>query len=108
VLADGMPKKLRLTGAEIRALVPKKRLNSGLFSLLWAPSSAPKVSVVVSKKVAKTAVARNRMKRRTREALRSLHLHNGAHLIIAKSPALSADMATLRDDLTALLSKIAH
>ncbi len=52
----------------------------------------PKFSVVVSKKISKKAVVRNRIKRITREAFRNIMkeipMQNGFYLFLVKNPDL--------------------
>lgn len=68
-----LPKAERLRKAKDFALLSQKgrAVFHPLFTLRFRPSSQPsKVGFVASTKVFKTAVARNRAKRRMREALR--------------------------------------
>src|SRR5687767_14358894 len=102
-----MPKKNRLSGAEIRRLVPIKRLNSGLFSLSISKAAGlPKISCVVSKKVSHKAVVRNRVKRRMRAALRELPLPAGtASILSAKPGAATAEYTAIREDIAELIAR---
>lgn len=56
-----------LQSSDIRKLfqTPSKRMSNSAFQVLWAPSSEPSLrfSVIVSKKVDKSAVVRNRLRR---------------------------------------------
>jgi ribonuclease P protein component len=104
-----MPKKNRLTGAQIRRLSPEKRLSSSLFSLSIAPQEPKEAQIacVVSKKVSQKAVVRNRVKRKMREVLRSLAplpAHT-AIVLTAKKQAVDTPYATLRDDVAALIHR---
>jgi ribonuclease P protein component len=104
-----MPKKHRLSGAEIRRLSPEKRLNSSLFSLSASKNAVTgtKVACVVSKKVSMKAVVRNTVKRRMRTALRTVSLPEGLSLILtAKKPAAEAPLATVRDDVASLVERL--
>lgn len=61
-----------LSRAEIAHTMKKgKRANGALFSYVFLPSPVGRASVVVSKKVAKTAVGRNLLRRRAYAALRA-------------------------------------
>ncbi len=64
-------------------------------------------TVVVGKKVAKGAVTRNRIKRRTRAALKSLQMPAGFDLVIfPKEKVLDLPFEVLVDNLSALIKKI--
>ena len=58
------PKKARLTASEVREVLARgKSIRVGVFSGKWIDGGPRKVAVVVAKKQAKTAVARNRLRR---------------------------------------------
>ncbi len=104
-----MPKKQRLTGAQIRRLKTEKRLISSLFSLSVSKNEAPlaQIACVVSKKVSPKAVVRNTVKRRMRAALRSTTLPPHVSLVLtAKKAAADASYADLREDVAHLVVKL--
>lgn len=105
-----MPKKYRLTGDEIKNL-SGKRSHGRLFSLLAAPLSVghPKFAIVVSKKIASKAVDRNKIKRRTRNALaqaRTKVIRPLALVLYAKSDIKKAAFSEIAHDIDALFSKL--
>ncbi len=78
-----------------------------LYVLPGRDRSRTLLGITVSKKRG-TAVARNRVKRRLREAYRYYlpDLRNGKILVIvARQPAVSADYAVLREELGILLNR---
>lgn len=106
-------RKLRLSGERNFEKVYKK----GFFgqskyykiNLIQNRIENPRFSVVVSKKVEKSAVKRNRIKRVTREMIRNnLPLLNKSYDIIVgpKKEALQAETKTLNEDLYILLKKV--
>lgn len=105
-----MPKKYRLTGEEIRKL-SGKRIHGKLFTLLIAPidTGHAKCAVVASKKTASGAVDRNKIKRRTRNALakRLGAVKKSAALVFyAKRETKAASFAAIEADIAALLAKV--
>jgi ribonuclease P protein component len=104
-----MQKSTRLSGKEIRVLVPEKRLSSSLFSLIYAKRTGEsRVAFTVSKKVAQRAVARNRIKRLMRDAIKqSEGLPSGyAIVLIAKHTVAQADASEIQEDIYALIQRI--
>jgi len=105
-----MPKKYRLSGEEIRNL-SGKRLHGKLFSMLVAPikGTGVKCATVASKKVARRAVERNKIKRRCRAALskRIMNIQKPIALVFyAKSDAKIAKFSAIEADIETLLSKV--
>lgn len=97
---------LRLNGAA-------KWVSKG-FILLAAPNEVAKArfGITVTKKLEKTAVGRNRMKRRLR-ALAADVLPHGAksgmdYVLIARADAATRDYADLRKDLRWCLEKLGY
>ena len=87
-----------------------KRAQSTLFSCVYlpAPEGYSRAGVVVSKKVAATAVMRNRMRRQTYEVLRFLlpQIAMPIRLVcIAKKEARGMTATTITDELERLFSK---
>jgi ribonuclease P protein component len=92
-----LPKKQRLTAAEVRAILKSGTSARGSrVSAKYVKVPGSKAAVVVSKKVAKTAVLRNRLRRMGYEALK-VSLPSGLHLVLfVLSPEVQAsDIATL-------------
>ncbi|MFN3693263.1 MAG: ribonuclease P protein component [Candidatus Paceibacteria bacterium] len=86
-----------------------KRFHSEYFTLVYTKATDFRVSVVVSKKVAKSAVDRNRLRRRAYgviERLNREHAVGGIYIILYKSGALKATRLTLQTELAGLLAQI--
>ncbi len=102
-----MPKKNRLSGAEIRRIRSPRRSHGELFSLSVSPSDGAeaKFACVVSKKVASSAVRRNTIKRRCRDIFRGslVSLPAGSYILYAKKGAAEASYAAMAEDLAKLL-----
>lgn len=79
-----LPKHTRLTTAEVKKVLDLGRGKRGpLLGIKMLPGSAGfKCAVVVSKKVAKSAVMRNRARRAVHEALRKTSLPSSGHAIL--------------------------
>lgn len=80
-----------------------KRANGALFSFVSLPSAHRGATVIVSKKVAKSAVDRNRLKRKSYAALRAIvpSMSVPASLVcIARVALLTASVADIEKELT--------
>ncbi len=96
----------RLTREEIADVMNRGTRAHGLLcTYLSLPRTDPAISVVVSKKVAKTAVMRNRIKRRMRAGAQRVSLPKLAIVMVAKSPAVQATVTELTDDMNARLRR---
>jgi ribonuclease P protein component len=85
-----------------------KRLHSPSLMLIYAPHEQFKVSAVVSKKIAKTAVLRNKFRRRiynTCARLTKTERPSGVCIIIAKDGAIHMPYQTLTEELHELIHK---
>lgn len=108
-----LPKANRLNqDKDIKKVVSKGQtffLPQFVFKYLENSEDATKVGFIVSTKVDKKAVARNRLARQMREAASQLlpDLKPGySVLVIAKRPALELDFATIVKQFTFAFSKI--
>ncbi len=103
-----MPKKYRLTVADLKAFRPNRRFSSAYFSLAVGKAGRAGVACVVSKKVSLRAVDRNRVKRRVRAALLpSLsRLAPGTYVFYAKKEALTATSQESVRDIEKLIERI--
>ena len=98
--------------AEFGLCFKKGRVASGrLFTTFVLPNglSNNRLGISVSKKVAKSAVVRNRLRRRTKEAYRGLapRMHQDGHdiVVIPKPEAITAGFAEIVASLTHLLKR---
>ena len=87
-----------------------RRITSRLLVLMWAPNPAAhlRVGFVVSKRVSKRAVDRNRLKRLLSEAIKPYLAelpHEWDIVLSAKQDMLTADLRTLEEDVPALLRR---
>ncbi len=97
-----------------RALFPTyfasgKRFHSECFTVIYTKTTDFRVSVVVSKKVAKQAVDRNRLRRRAYgvvERLAKVQPTHGVYIILYKPGALNTTRVLLQDQLKNLLAQI--
>lgn len=103
-----MPKKFRLTVADLKAFRPERRFSGALFSLAIGKAARTGAACVISKKVAPRAVDRNKVKRRVKAAL-SPHLSAlfpAAYVFYGKSGAADASFAEAKRDIEKLLHRI--
>lgn len=117
-----IPKKSRITRENFEKVMKKGGLlNSSLFSLrfLQNPYKTTHFSVVVSKKVAKTAVSRNRIRRRAYSVLKKevyssekpyppeqgVRSWGGFIILFAKKGAETAKFVDFQVDISYLLNK---
>jgi ribonuclease P protein component len=113
-----LPKASRIKKSDFPVLIKSGRgLNSSQFNLKWLPladkSSPSQFSVIVAKKVAKTAVARNRLKRRLRYVLEKnfAKMEPGYQIaIFLWLNLLTTPFSTLEQDLLGILikTKLSH
>jgi ribonuclease P protein component len=112
-----MPRKYRLSGEEIRKLSGKPALPAGrrvhgrFFSLVVVPipGTHAKCAGVVSKKVARLAVERNKIKRRCRAVLSKRVSRIGkpvALIFYAKRETKGAEFIEIERDIETLLSRL--
>ena len=105
-----MPKKNRLTGAEIRSVRSPRRLHGGFFSVSISASRTgnAQFACVVSKKVAMKAVTRNLIRRRCRAVLEKSARSTppGVYMFLAKKDAAKATYSELAHDIETLLRNI--
>jgi ribonuclease P protein component len=83
----------------------QKMANNRAFSLKKGPASTVRVGVTVSKKVAKSAVTRNTVRRRVYAVVRALmpKLKPGLYLIVAQRGAEKEKGAALEREISSLL-----
>jgi ribonuclease P protein component len=105
-----LPKSRRLTSADVTAVLSSgKAVSHGVVRIKYRPRQERAVfsrfSAIVSKKVAKAATARNRLRRRAYAALSQIPAPrkpiDSAVFILSEAP-----QATLLSDLKGALSKV--
>ena len=103
-----LPKRERLSVKDIASLSQGRSVFGSLVSLRFLPAKEAKYSVSVSKKVAKRAVDRNRIKRRVYSAVRKA---KGASsipysvMLMPKRECLTAPLADIQSEIEALFRK---
>ena len=75
------------------------------FSLRVSPSDKVLVIISVSKKVSKSAVVRNTVKRRIRPLVKNLSLKPGKYLLVAKPGIESLKGETLKAELIKIMRR---
>ena len=118
-----LKKQLRLkSNSSFKANYFQKRVVSDEFFVLYAgknkenPEFQTKIGFVVSKKIHKRAVKRNRIKRLAREAVRLLIKNNEIELYnsfqsliyVAKDESLNLDFEKTKKSVTKLINKLAN
>ena len=104
-----LPKKKRLTRALFKPLLnAREQAHSPHFWLRATPADSPRLGVSVSKKVAKSAVVRNRIRRRVYAEIPRLNFNllPAHYLVIAKVGAANLKGNSLSQELGALLRRI--
>lgn len=104
-------KSFRLSKNDIKYILRKGESDYSRFFIIKSKESkdsTPKICVITSKKLAKKAVTRNKIRRRIYEAFRTIIKENDIvekkdYILIAKTEILSSDFWDIKKD---LLSKI--
>lgn len=95
-----LPKKSRLSRKEILVLRAGNPVLQGhYFGLIYSPRTEKKIGVIVSAKIAKSAVVRNRIKRNLFRAVENQELKPGWYLFLAKKPAVDAGLEEIQKEL---------
>lgn len=106
-----LKKKERLTREAFnRFFSIGKRIHSPLVQVIYAPHRELHVSVVVSKKLAKHAVKRNKIRRRIYDIVRNYHKEaalEGVYIILVKPPLLTMEYGAIQQEVRTLLGSIA-
>ncbi|WP_420835238.1 ribonuclease P protein component [Nautilia profundicola] len=82
-----------------------KKFNTEFFLIFYFPLTELKVSPVVSKKISKKAVIRNKIKRRIRSLAYDV-LEKGGYAIVAKKDISEYEFAKLKKDFQKIINKI--
>ncbi|MEX0918287.1 MAG: ribonuclease P protein component [Candidatus Paceibacterota bacterium] len=103
------PKKKRLTTeAFSRFFASGRRFHSDHLQLIHTPNPVFHGAAVVGKKVYKTAVKRNRLRRQLYSALYAWHRagdHNGVYIVVAKPAAANISGRILSAELRELVGR---
>ncbi len=105
-----LPKKERLSRAEFnRFFSVGKRQHTPSLQIVFAVDSGLHVSVVVSKKIAKLAVTRNRIRRRIYDIVRNYRTKENVHgvfIFMVKSPVVKMKYEELKVEVIDALGTI--
>lgn len=105
-----LAKKERLNRAEFsRFFSGGTRYHSSFFTIVFSPHAEFHASVVVPKKILSSAVKRNKLRRRTYDALRTFHIQKhitGVYIMLTKSQAVGAPYLAIRDDLEKFIGRM--
>lgn len=109
-MSAAFPRQARIRArAEFdRVFANARRTASPLMVLHWHDDGQPpRLGLAVSRKVDRTAVGRNRIKRQLRETFRHLRprLAPGGYVLVARPQAAVAPSAALREGLETLLQR---
>ncbi|MBV9159754.1 MAG: ribonuclease P protein component [Candidatus Kaiserbacteria bacterium] len=104
-----MPARYRLSSGELKTLSPAQKTHGQLFSIGVSRFSRAALACVISKKVARHAVDRTKLKRRVRAALLPLlpALPAGAYVIYAKAGSTKASNDEIRAEIAQLMKRAA-
>ena len=103
-----LPKEKRIPREQFKELLLSRKFsNSPHFSLRIGVATMPRFAVAVSKKVSKSAVVRNRIRRRVYNVISSsIDLFSpGLYLFIAKSGADKLKVEHIKTELDKLIKK---
>ena len=101
-----IPKKKRVTKDTFQIIMEKGSIfHSSFFMLRYLIQNNPSYAFVAPKKIAKTAVKRNFLRRRGYNILRSFNLNKGAGIFFYKKEGLIASPVEIKNDIDILLKK---
>ncbi len=110
---QGLPREARIRkrAQYLRMSRTARRLRGRLFLYQWMPNGLPhwRLGVTVTRRVARRAVDRNRLKRLVREAFRTIRPQEGPGVdlvVIALPAAVGATLAAVREDLGRALQAV--
>lgn len=105
-----LPKEKRLTRDEFsRFFVSGKRTHAPAFQIIYTPSPATKVAVVVGKKVYKKAVDRNQLRRQLYHIVRDWLVETGSigvYIVITKPAVRDYTYKQLKTSVTEILTNV--
>ena len=101
-----LPKKKRVTKEIFQTIMDKGNIVYGSFFVLrYLPSGLPSYAFAISKKIAKKAVQRNKMRRLGYNILRKYVLTKGSAVFLYKKEGLRATTLELTKDIDLLLKR---
>ena len=101
-----LPKKKRVTKSTFQTIMGKGGVVSGSFFVLhYIKQNIPQYAFVVPKKIAKTAVKRNSLRRMGYNILRSYNITSCAGIFFFKKEALIAPIFEIKKDVDFILKK---
>jgi len=101
-----LPKKKRVTKNTFQTIMEKGSIVSGSFFLLrYLKQTSPSYVFVVPKKIVKTAVKRNSLRRIGYNILSSYDLKSDIGIFFYKKEALKASSVEIKEDIGFLLKK---
>ena len=101
-----LPKKKRVTKNTFKIIMDKGSIVSGSFFVLhYIKQESPQYAFVAPKKIAKTAVLRNSLRRKGYNAIRSYDLKSCAGILFFKKEAIAASILDIKKDLDFILKK---
>lgn len=83
-----------------------RRFHTESFTLIYSPAPIRAVAVVVGKKVSKSAIDRNTLRRRTYAAIRLGVGTTGVYVVIAKPKAKDLTQAAIAPEIAKLLASV--
>ena len=101
-----LPKKKRVTKNVFQNIMDKGNVVSGSFFILrYIRQDIPQYAIVAPKKIAKTAVKRNSLRRKGYNLLRLYDLKSHAGIFFYKKEALVASPIDIKKDIEFILKK---
>lgn len=88
-----------------RFFVSGKRFSTDSLNLVYTPRPTLHAAIVISKKVAKKAVARNKLRRQLYALVREVMAH-GVWIIVVRKTAKIPSRATLKGELLQIYTKL--
>lgn len=106
----GFPREKRLTQSREfgRVFGDARRSSDRYFTMLTRPNelTVPRLGLTISRRAAKRAVDRNRLKRLAREVFRRRNLPSWDFIVMARPSASRAESRLLRDSLDAHFDRL--
>ena len=101
-----LSKKKRITKNTFQNIMDKGTIVHGSFFLLrYIKQDFPQYAIVVPKKIAKTAVKRNSLRRKGYNILRFYDLKSNAGIFFYKKEALGVSLLDIKKDIDFVLKK---